>query len=73
MAIAKIGPTGYGSWGILWEDFPPMEERGGYSGPMETLEEACRKAKLIVDTYGWHPKPGNSESLTVEIIETVNP
>ena len=51
MAKAKVGPTGYGSWGILWEDFPYMERRGGYSGPFKTLEDAERKALEIMAFY----------------------
>ena len=65
MAIAKIGPTGYGSFGILWEAFPIMERRGGYSGPFRTQDEAQQRAGEIAETY--------DEPLTVEFISTVNP
>ncbi|KKL83153.1 hypothetical protein LCGC14_1977600 [marine sediment metagenome] len=65
MAKAKIGPTGYGTFGIRWEDFPYMQTRGGYSGPFNTQDEARERATLIAESHG--------ETLTIEFIETVNP
>ncbi len=65
MAKAKIGPTGYGSYGILWEDFPYMEARGGYSGPFDTQDAAQQRANEIAVAFD-HP-------LTIEFVDTVNP
>lgn len=64
MAKALIGPTGYGSFGIVWRDFPSMERRGGYSGPYRTLEEAERGARDWADAY--------DEPLGIEHVENVN-
>lgn len=38
--IAVVAPTGFGTFGIWWSEFPAMERRGGYSGPYRTAEEA---------------------------------
>lgn len=43
---AIIGPTGYGTFGIVWRDFEAMENRGGYSGPYDTAEAAEESAKV---------------------------
>lgn len=62
---ALIGPTGYpGSFGIVWRSWPWMEERGGYSGPFATVEEATERAHLITSNYGY--------ALIVESVENVN-
>ena len=45
--IAIVAPTGYGTWGIWWSDFPAMERRGGYSGPYRTEAEA------VADALDW--------------------
>lgn len=37
---AVVAPTGYGTFGVWWFDFPAMERRGGYSGPYQTAAEA---------------------------------
>lgn len=63
-ARALIGPTGYGSFGIVWRSFPMMEERGGYSGPFATAEEATDRAHLIAEDSGY--------ALVVENVENVN-
>lgn len=49
--IAAIAPTGYGSFGIWWADFPAMERRGGYSGPYRSREDAERSAREWGDTW----------------------
>lgn len=65
MAKAIIGPTGCGGVGILWEDFPAMEERGGYSGPFDTMGQARSRAFVIATHYGaW--------LLDVEEVENIN-
>jgi len=66
MATAQIGPTGYGTYGIIWKDFPAMERRGGYSGPFDSRDEAVTKAREIMTYY---------EEITqdIEDIPTVNP
>ena len=43
--IAVIAPTGFGTFGIWWSDFPAMERRGGYSGPYATPQEAEDSAR----------------------------
>ncbi|MEO7667151.1 MAG: hypothetical protein ABIU97_08985 [Dehalococcoidia bacterium] len=64
MARALIGPTGYGTFGIVWRDYNVMERRGGYSGPYSTIEEAEQGARSWTDTY--------DEPLTIEHVENVN-
>lgn len=49
--IAIVAPTGYGTWGIWWRDFPAMERRGGYSGPYNTAQEAEEGA--LIWGEGW--------------------
>ena len=51
MATALIGPTGYGTFGVLYREFPQMEARGGYSGPFKTGGEAERGAQRWADYY----------------------
>lgn len=41
---ALIGPTGYGSFGILWRNAPALATRGGYSGSFDTLQAAEERA-----------------------------
>jgi hypothetical protein len=43
--IATVAPTGFGTFGIWWSEFPAMERRGGYSGPYSTIEEAEESAQ----------------------------
>lgn len=43
--IATVAPTGYGTFGIWWSEFPAMERRGGYSGPYGTEAEAQQGAR----------------------------
>jgi hypothetical protein len=43
--VAVVAPTGYGTFGIWWSEFPAMERRGGYSGPYSTAEEAEEGAR----------------------------
>jgi hypothetical protein len=63
-AKAIIGPTGYGTFGIVWRNFEAMENRGGYSGPYKTFEEAAESA----DTWRghWNLPP---EALVIERVE----
>ncbi|MGV0985095.1 MAG: hypothetical protein ACOYB2_11100 [Limnohabitans sp.] len=42
--IAVVAPTGFGTFGIWWSEFPAMERRGGYSGPYTTEAEAIEGA-----------------------------
>jgi len=65
MAIARIGPTGYGTYGILWAEFPYMEARGGYSGPFDTQDAAQKRANEVAAAF--------DQPLTVQLVETVNP
>ena len=51
MAKALVGPTGYGTFGIVWRDFPAMERRGGYSGPYRTQKEAEDGARMWFEQY----------------------
>ena len=64
MAKALIGPTGYGTFGIIWRDFPIMEHRGGYSGPFRTLDEAEARAEEIMQHWG--------KDIEIEHVENVN-
>ncbi len=66
MAKANIGPTGYGTWGILWEDFIYMERRGGYSGPFDSRDDAAQRAREIANSY-------DEPNLVIVDIATVNP
>lgn len=64
-ARALIGPTGYGGrFGIVWRDFPFMEQRGGYSGPFETFAEAHDRACSVAIYF--------EVSLEVERVGNVN-
>ena len=63
MAKALIGPTGYGTFGIVWRDYDVMARRGGYSGPYGTVEEAEQGAQDWTATY--------DEPLTIEHVESV--
>ena len=63
-ARALVGPTGYSTFGIVWRSFPMMEERGGYSGPFATAEEATERAQMIAEDSG--------RALVVEYVENVN-
>ena len=61
VATAKIGPTGYAdTWGILWEDFPYMEYRGGYSGSFDSKEQAEEYARNVTASF-------NKSVIVVEI------
>jgi hypothetical protein len=57
---ALIGPTGYGSYGIAWRDWPPQT----YSGPFSTLLEAAERAQKIADYEG--------VEVTIEVVENCN-
>lgn len=56
-ATAFVGPTHYGTFGIVWRAFPAMERRGGYSGPYRTLEDAERAAR---DWAGYWELPASA-------------
>jgi hypothetical protein len=64
---AMVGPTGHGTFGIIWRDFPAMERRGGYSGPYNTLEDARQAALEWADAWGYAPY-----ELTIRKVENVN-
>jgi len=40
------------TWGIEWQGFPALEQRGGWSGPYNTPEEAEASARVWIDSYG---------------------
>lgn len=62
---ALIGPTGYGTYGIVWRDFIYMERRGGYSGPYPTMKEAEQGARTWATYY-------DVPDLVIEYVPNVN-
>lgn len=63
MAKAIIGKTQYGTFGIVWRDFDVLENRGGYSGPYKTQDEADESARSWCEPY--------DEPLTIEHVESI--
>ncbi len=64
--VAKIGPTGYGSWGIRWVGSRFMDERGGYSGPWKDEAEAREGVER------WRGELSHYGDVTIEVVENVN-
>lgn len=62
---ALIGPSGHGSFGIVWRDAPVLEGRGGYSGPFNTPRDAEMRA---VDLALFH----EGKAPIIERVENIN-
>lgn len=52
---ARIVPTSYGTFAVLWENAPAMERRGGVSSPFATIAEAREAISRWITSWDMAP------------------